>query len=832
MPASKADSDLAPYRARRSPDATPEPFGGTPTSGVARFVVQHHAARATHFDFRLELAGTLKSWAVPKGPSPDPADKRLAVRTEDHPLDYADFEGTIPAGNYGAGAVIVWDQGRWRPIGDPVAGLEQGKLLFELQGHKLRGNWTLVKTRRGPKDWLLIKEQDDYVDERGTAAYPADSVLSGLTVAERAAAKDPEQALLRRLRRLRVTGPAPGGRKLKPMLARSGPPFSHPDWLFEIKYDGYRLLAEKTEGTATLWSRNGHDLTATFPEIARAVLALPYPRFVLDGETVVHDHQGLPSFARLQKRGRLQRAADIRHAALGWPATLYAFDLLSLADYDLRPLALTQRKQLLAQLLPSVGTIRYCDHIRQQGEAMYRHAQQLGLEGIVAKRADSRYQSGRSDQWRKIAITRSDDFVIAGYTSPRGSQPGFGALLLAQYVEGTLHYRGRVGSGFTVRGLQEIAAALARLQPATAPAGAPAQRDTYWVSPVLVAEVRYKQLTLDGLLRAAVFQRLRDDKSAPECTSEQFDHKLPEPSPQSPRQDTSPLTTLTNTDKVFWPDQGYTKGDLLAYYESVAHWLLPFLRDRPVVLTRYPDGIDGKSFFQKDAPAYVPDWLRTEPIWSEQAQREIRYFVIDDLEMLRYVINMGTIPLHIWSSRAGSLEQPDWCIVDLDPKQASFADVVTIARELHRLCEVIGLDHAVKTSGATGLHILIPLGAGYTYAQSRNLGELLARVLLRRLGDIATITRSPAKRGAKVYLDYLQNRHGQTIAAPYAVRPLPGAPVSMPLAWREVNKGLNNARFNISNARARLRRRRDEFARVLTASVDLLPVLERLQAYL
>ena len=411
--------------------------------------MQKHAARVTHYDFRLEMEGVLRSWAVPRGPSPNPAEKRLAVHVEDHPLEYAAFEGRIPEGNYGAGAVIIWDRGTWSPVEDPLAGLAKGKLLFDLNGHKLRGRWTLIKTRRSEKDWLLIKERDAYASKESTDSYPADSVLSGLTVEELASGEDPANPILKELKRLGAAARRVDAAKAKPMLAERGEPFSKAGWLFEIKYDGYRLIAARSAGTTRLYSRAGHGLSATFPEIVTAIGALPFEHIVIDGEVVVHDARGLPSFARLQKRGRLTKKHDIARAALQYPATYYAFDLLGFGDYDLRALPLHERKRVLEQALPTLGAVRYSAHVEAQGEAMYKHMSELGLEGVLAKRADSRYVSGRSGDWLKIAIAKTDDFVVVGYTDPKGSQVGFGALLLAQYANGELVFMGRAGSGYS-----------------------------------------------------------------------------------------------------------------------------------------------------------------------------------------------------------------------------------------------------------------------------------------------------------------------------------------------------------------------------------------------
>jgi bifunctional non-homologous end joining protein LigD len=828
MVATKNNQKLATYREKRRADTTPEPFGSMRTSDT-RFVVQLHAARARHYDFRLEHDGVLVSWAVPKGPSPDPADKRLAVHVEDHPVDYINFEGIIPAGNYGAGAVIVWDRGRWEPAADFDAGMQSGKLLFDLYGYKLRGRFTLVKTKRGDKDWLLIKERDGYVREGNDARLPEDSVLSGLTVEALAAGENPEDAFVALCRKAGAKKSRIGFAGVKPMLATAGKPFSHPDWVFEIKYDGYRLLAGRDDGAVRLISRNGHPFEAVFPEIAEALAALPYGDFLLDGEAVVHDAEGLPSFAGLQQRGRLTRETDIGRASVRWPATLYAFDLLLFGGYDLRPLPLTARKRLLAELLPSAGPIKLSEHIAEAGEAMFARLAELGVEGIVAKRADSAYVGRRSSDWVKASARANDDFAVVGYTPPKGGNR-FGALLLAQRGTDGWAYAGRVGGGFSERDYAAIGPKLDEARAAQAPLGADNEKQAHWIEPALVVEVAFKQRSRNGRLRQPTFTSVRDDKSPEDCWLPGEDKPLPDvPKPLVTR----PAVEVTNSDKVFWPDEGYTKGDLVAYYRAVAPALLPYLADRPLVLTRYPDGINGKSFYQKDAPVYVPDWIRLQALWSEGSEREIRYFLIDSDEGLAYVANLGAIPLHIWSSRLGTLQHPDWCILDLDPKGAPFADVVKVARAIHRLCQAVALPNFVKTSGSTGLHVLIPLGARYTHEQSRSLAALLANWVVRELPDIATVARQIEARDNKVYVDFLQNGHGRLLVAPFSVRPVPGASVSMPLSWSQVNARLDMHRYTIASVPALLaRQRRDPWDGLFEQAADLPASLAQLEEFL
>jgi bifunctional non-homologous end joining protein LigD len=822
------DNLLRPYRQKRRSDATPEPFGrgGARGPGPLRFMVHHHAARNTHFDLRLEMEGVLRSWAVPKGPSPNVKDKRFAALVEDHPLEYGDFEGRIPDGNYGAGWTIVWDRGIWRPEGDPVAGLKAGKLLFELDGVKLHGMWTLVRMKSGDKDWLFIKETDPHADATlGTEDYPMNSVYSGQTIAELNAGKNPATRITRALARAgAVKRPIPLTAQ-KPMLASAGDAFDRAGWLFEIKYDGYRLICIKDGDSTRLVSRNGNDLSLTFPEIVLAVERLPYPSITLDGEAVCHDGAGLPSFARMQQRGRLNSMSAIDRAVAENPATLYAFDILAFGDYDLRDLALRQRKTFLRDALPLAGIIRFSDHIETEGRAMYQAAASLGLEGIVAKNGDARYRSGRSGEWIKVRIDQTDDFVIMGFR--RGDNREIRSLIVGQYIDGQLAYSGNVGSGLNQKHTKILDTAFAALADVPRPDDGPDNSDLAWKVPHLVCEVRYKELTPAGQLRHPVFLCLRDDKDPQECSREAHTRELAELAIEPEAVDKT--VHLSNTGKLFWPADGYSKGDMIEYYRLVSPWLLPWLADRPLVMTRYPDGIDGKSFFQKDAPEFVPDWIRIEKLWSDSTEREIGYFVVDCMEALLYIANMATIPLHVYHSRTSDLEHPDWCVLDLDPKEAPFKDVIRVAKAIHRLCDEIGLPNFVKTSGSTGLHILLPLRNRFTFEQSRVLGELLGRIVVHQLPDICTIVRSPAKRDGKVYIDYLQNGSGKLIASAYCVRPKPGAPVSMPIKWSEVTTRLRPDSYTIKNAITRLKRlKRDPAIDVLHTEVDLLAVLESL----
>jgi bifunctional non-homologous end joining protein LigD len=860
---------LDAYRKKRDPDRTPEPFGGRLPAGGRLFVVQKHAARWLHYDLRLEMDGVLKSWAVPKGPSVHPEEKRLAVHVEDHPIEYGDFEGVIPAGNYGAGSVIVWDHGWYRSTKpqDPLEQLARGKLEVEIFGHKMRGRWTLARMSGKDREWLLLKKADGAAlpleAPELTERYPQ-SVISGLTVEEMADASGRLAAVRARLDGLGAPRGEVNARAQPFTLATLGErAFSDPAWLYEIKYDGVRVLASRDGDRVTLYGRSGQDTTSRYPEVVRALRALPIQRFVVDGEIVALDDAGRPSFQRLQPRMALTDPREVVRAAAQWPAVGVFFDCLMLDDRDLRRLPLVDRKECLRLLVPPLGTARYGDHIVGEGRAFFDAASEQRLEGIVAKRAKSLYTGARTRDWVKIKCQRRQEFVIGGYTDPQGSRGYFGALHLGLY-EGPpaaprLVYVSKVGTGFDDALLKSISERLRPLSRATPPfegGAVPSGRGHHWVDPRLVCEVRFTDWTEDGGIRHPAFIGLREDKKPEDCRREGSDPpealSLPDGSglaavgglgggaasapPQleqeAPVATPRPRLQPTNVKKLFWPAEGYTKGDLIAYYERVAPLMLPYLKDRPLVLTRYPDGITGKSFYQKDAPDFAPAWVRTERIYSKDTERDIAYLVVDDVEMLRYVANSAAIPVHLWASRIPSLERPDWLVLDLDPKGAPFTDVVKVALALRRILDGLELPSYVKTSGATGLHILLPLGARYTYEQARTLARLLAVLGVEAEPEISTVARPLRSRGGKVYIDFGQNGHGQTIVAPYSLRPLPGAPASCPLEWREVTPRLDPASFNLSTIAARFEKMADPLRAVLGGGIDMAAAIERIQARL
>lgn len=788
-----------------------------------------------HWDLRLEIDGVLCSWAVPKAPSLDPDDKRLAVKVENHPLEYVHFEAVIPQGNYGAGPMICWDRGCFRPLVDPAAGLSDGEIKLELYGYKLRGAFTLVHTGkgkrgrgsgRGSNDWLLIKKRDDHAT---TEPCDPTSVLSGLTVEELGERAPRHRAVMAALAHL----PNKPVGVVKPMLCETADAaFSSDEWLYELKYDGFRMTAYGGAGRATLRYRSGLDSTERFPEIASAIRALPIAEVVLDGEVVVLDAEGKPDFHKLAARAQIARASEIQRAALTAPVTYVVFDLVAAGGHDLRALPLVERKAVLAAILPRLGPLEYSEHIVGKGEALLAAVVARGLEGVVAKKANSPYRSTRSKEWLKLKRDPEADFAICGYTPPKGGRIGIGALHLCVRCGDGWRYAGKAGSGFDdqqLAALETELAAMPRWKPSfPRPEGS---SDARWVEPAVACQVRYREWPEDSTLRHPVFVRMRRDKPVLECTMP-IRRTGEEPAQQAPVE--ADVATrelrLSNLEKVFWPGDGVTKGELVDYYRAVAPYMLPYLKDRPVVLSRYPDGITGETFYQKSAPDWVPPWLRTTTLWSEHSQREIHYVLLDDADGLAFVANLATIPIHAWASRIHDLEKPDWTIIDFDAKQGPKEYIVPLALATHRLCDQLGLPHVVKTSGQVGLHILIPLGGQCTFEQARTLAYLIGLLVEREHPDKATTARNPAARGPRVYLDWGQNAHGQLLVAPYSVRPVDGAPVSMPLMWDEVTPDLDPKRFHLRNALERITSRPDPCAPVLDTRPDLAAALAALEA--
>jgi bifunctional non-homologous end joining protein LigD len=824
--------DLKRYREKRDPNATPEPFGeetdarALPPGAPRAFVIQQHAARSMHWDFRLEIDGVLVSWALPKGPTLDPREKHFAAQTEDHPLEYADFEGIIPAGNYGAGAMILWDRGSYRTVEgrSPAEGLAAGKLDLLLLGHKLHGRFALVRMKgEGGKSWLWLSKVKNTPAGHQVVVTQPESVASGLTVSELREQVTRSEAVSELVRAARAPKRALSAGALDPMLAETTvEPFTRDGWIFELKYDGARVLAAKArDGSVKLVARSGRDVTRVYGEISRAVRHLPVSECVLDGEVVALDERGRASFERLQRRFRGEPEP---RGETNTPVVYFAFDVLSAEGHDLRGVPLLARKEILASFAPRVGFVRFADHIVGEGEALFEIARASELEGVVGKRADSRYESGRrSPSWQKIKVARSVALAIVGFTRGKGSRAALGALLLAWRKGEQFVYAGAVGSGLGEAALERLRKKLEASRVDASPVETVQKvPGAVWVRPELVCEVRYVEVTSAGLLRQPVFVRMRDDLEPSACDAPPGHDSTVEPEAPAPSSSPPPVEAqprLTRLDKVFWPVEGYTKGDLLAYYEEAWPWLAPYLRDRPLVLTRYPDGIEGKSFYQKNAPDFTPDWVMRENIEGTD------YFICNELRTLLHVINSGAIPLHVWSARRDALDRPDWLILDLDPKEAPFAHVVTIARHIHGLLEDLGAAHFVKTSGQAGLHVLVPLGRALDHDDARRLAEVLARAVCADLPEIATITRPVAARADRVYVDYLQNGRGKLIAATFSVRPRPHAPVSTPLHWSAVNAKLDPSKLTIKTALRRMRETGDPMLEVLGPGVNAVELL-------
>ncbi len=818
---------LQDYRKKRTFARTPEPKPvrapaaqrGPGASGLA-FVVHKHQATRLHYDLRLEHSGVLKSWAVPKGPSMDPRDKRLAIMVEDHPLTYKNFHGRIPEGEYGAGLVEIWDQGTY-DVGEGLgrarqeelveAALRKGHLDLRFNGRRLRGLFTLVhiEPRSGRKDnqWLLMKRHEPAPTAKPGGAVPAGTDPPGRPVS-------PDEADLEGAPR----GPFPG--PLEPMLATLvDGPFDRSGWSFEVKWDGFRSIAVVKKGKARLVSRNGRPLNARFPAVASALAGLTVDA-VLDGEVVAVDEKGRPDFQALQNSVRSGEGRIL----------YYVFDLLQVDGRDLRPLPLKRRQVLLRKLLPASSTVRLSDGIETKGRALFAAAERTGLEGIMAKDLSSPYRPGaRTGDWLKIKTGKRQEAVIAGFTRPRASRKYFGALVLGAYQDGRLVPVGNVGTGFTGNTLRSVYERLRPLVSAKPPFDpSPASRDAVtWVRPKLVCDVKFSQWTSDGLMRQPVFLGLRDDKAVREVERER-------PAPRQTAMERPEVRTraaLTHLDKVFWPREGFTKGDLVGYYARMAGWMLPYLKDRPQALNRHPDGIEGESFFQKNLTQAPPAWVKTVRLTSESEGKAIRYLVCQNKDTLIYEANLGCVELNIWSSSLPHLDSPDYIVLDFDPLETAFPAVVEAVLAAKRVLDELGLPAFCKTSGATGLHVYVPLEPRFTYDQAMELAHVVLLYVNRRNPDLTSLERSPAKRKGRVYLDYLQNRNGATMAAPYALRPREGAPVSMPLTWKEVTPRLDPLDFNIRTVPALMARRGDAWQDFYRKRVDLREALARVERW-
>jgi bifunctional non-homologous end joining protein LigD len=804
------------------------------------------------------MEGVLRSWAVPKGPSLNPAEKRLAMLTEDHPIDYGEFEGVIPKGNYGAGNVIIWDKGTYEMVDPktPEEGWREGKLHFVLHGKKLSGEWVLVRGSRDPKQWILFKVRDEHADpDIDITEQRPESVISGKLIEEvgqGTPAKHWVTPIERELERfeMKKAGKSPLPDLAQPMLATlAEKPFDNDDWLFELKLDGIRAIAVRQGMKLDMWTRNGKDLTRRFPTIAGALAALPVEAVILDGEIVALDENGRAHFQLLQPRIHLSRAKDIAAADEQIPAYFYAFDLLYINGYNLMKFPLIERKSVLQKLIPdNTGWIRYVDHVEGNGTAFFNAVEEHGLEGIVAKLKHSQYQQARTRHWLKIKTQQSDHFVVGGFTWPEGSRKFFGALLLGLYKNGDLIYVGRTGGGFDDRALADAHRQLQGLVTKKCPfREVPAEMtNSTWVQPKLVCDVRFNEWTSDRKLRAPIFQGFRDDIDAEQCRLEE---SLPQkaipsvavssggskvevrPDGRSFPASLAHRIEFTNLDKVFWPDDGYTKGDLIEYYDKIAPYLIPHLLDRPLVFERFPNGIYGESFYQKDAPDYTPGWIRTEQIWSEDVGRHIRYFVGADREQLLYIANSANIQQNPWMSRVQSLDFPDYLVFDLDPVEAPFATVQKVALVVRDVLDELGLRAYPKTSGASGIHVHLPLLENtFTYEDVRVFAGAIASIVAQRLPKLATIERVVRRRKAhEVYIDFLQNIRGKTVASVYSPRPRPGAPVSTPLKWQELERPIDPREFTIKTIFKRLENYGELFEAALSDRQDISGFLDVLR---
>ncbi len=878
---------LSTYKKKRSFDKTPEPEGGKPDKNQLRFVIQKHEASHLHYDFRLEMEGVLKSWAVPKGPSTDPSVKRLAMMVEDHPYDYRTFEGIIPKGNYGAGTVIVWDEGTYeiaetsaqdksKQEKDLLHQLYQGKIKFKLHGEKLKGEFALVKAAsRGENAWLLMKLEDEFASKKDITKED-ESVQSGKTIKEVAATSDVtwqsnRKAATKASKSQKKPVPvensieaslASKGRKsafpqnIKPMLATlASGPFDGSDWLFEIKWDGYRAVGYFNQDSVELRSRSNLNYTK-YSTIEAAMKLFDKP-VVVDGEIVALNEEGTADFQALQAFEKDGRKADLVY---------YLFDLLWWNGKDYTRLPLTERKEILRNIIPPDQTvIRYSDHITGSGTAFFNAAMEKGLEGIMGKKCDSTYEPGaRTKNWLKIKNNQKTEAIICGFTQGRNSRKYFGAIVLGKYKGSKLQYIGHSGSGFTEKSLKDLYKKLEPLITAKCPFEKPPKTNmpVTWVKPHYVCEVKFTEWTGEDLLRHPIFLGLREDKTAENEKNEKIvsppsnEEKAVKKEPVKKKRtkagakkggtdsrldevllsgDENEMTVevggrsikFTNLNKIYWPEEKITKRQMLNYYYSIIPFILPYMKDRPQSLNRHPNGIDKPGFYQKNVEGKVPDWIETYPYKSESDGEKKEFLVCTDEATIMYMASLGCIEMNPWHSRISAPENPDWCVIDLDPDTNSYDEVVEAALTVKDVLDQLDVPVFPKTSGATGMHLYIPFGAKYSYDQSRLFAQMIVEWVHQRIPSFTSLERSPSKRKGKIYLDFLQNRSIQTIAAPYSVRPKPHATVSTPLFWDEVKKGLTPTSFTIFSIKDRLKEVGDIFQPVLTKGIDLEKVLEK-----
>jgi bifunctional non-homologous end joining protein LigD len=816
------------YREKRSFDKTPEPAPSLqkPRSGPLSFCVQRHHATNLHYDFRLEIDGALKSWAVPKGPTLDPVEKRLAMMVEDHPLEYGGFEGVIPKGNYGAGSVMLWDRGTYEMLSEASTEeqLTRGDFKFYLNGKKLKGEFAIVRMKRGKgNEWLLLKKKDAFAAPGWNVDDYAVSVISGRTQEEIA------QGL--------SSVPAPSKEAdlpdVSPMLAQigQGTPPSGPGWLYEIKWDGVRAICYIQNGRLRMVSRNGNSMERQYPELSILPHHIKAKNAILDGEIAALDDRGLPSFELLQSRINVAEASAIATLSRNMPVVIFLFDLLFLDGRDLRGEPLAERKRRLKEILQPNDAIRYSDDFAGSGADLLEAAKAQGLEGIIAKRASSFYESRRTSDWVKYKLVSTDEFVLCGMI--KGEREPFGALALGIYDHGKLKWAGNVGTGFDRKKMDAIHARLLPLTTETCPLEPEKdlpKKGVIWTRPEVVGEVRFSNWTDDGKLRAPVWIGLRPDIDPQECTRDE---------PSEPKTLLDPTKSeeivtverhrlkFTNLNKLYYPKDNVAKRDLLNYYDAVAPLLVPHLQDRPLSLKRYPNGIDADFFFQKEVADSFPKWLHTAEADG------IMSVIGGDRATLLFLVNLGCIDHNPWMSRIDSLENPDYMLIDLDPQDCGYEKIVEAAYVVKAKLDLAELESYPKTTGGDGMHIFVPLAPLYTYEQVRSLAELLSHLVAGERPDLFTTPRAVAKRDkGKVYFDWQQIARGKTISAPYVLRAYLGAPVATPLAWCEVTPRLRPDQFNIRNALARFDRVGDLFAPVLNSTQEIGPALEKLSGHL
>ncbi len=788
---------LSEYNRKRDFALTAEPAGSPPArprkASALAFVIQKHDARNLHYDFRLELDGVLLSWAVPKGPSLDPSQKRLAIHVEDHPLSYGNFEGRIAAGQYGAGDVIVWDRGIWQPHGDPHKAYASGKLKFTLMGEKLSGDWALVRTRlkgSGDKEqWLLIKEQDPQArpaaDYDIVQAQPK-SVLSGASVGQ---TRKPAK-------RQKTQAPLP--EQFTAQLATLVDRAPAGDWQYEIKFDGYRMLARIRDGEVRLFTRNGHDWTDRLPRQIKALQALKLKDSWLDGEVVSLDAEGLPDFQALQNAFDIGRSLDIVY---------YLFDAPFLGGQDLRDAPLEERRAALKSALAASRSklLRFSEAFAAHPRDIFESACDLALEGVIGKRVGSPYVSRRSADWIKLKCRLRQEFVIVGYTRPQGSRTGFGALLLAVNEDAGLVYAGRVGTGFDQAALNALYAQLTRLECHASPLSKPLTRaqarGVHWVEPTLVGEVQFAEWTRDGVIRQAAFVGLRSDKPASQVIHEQPRSAKSLPIPAT-KTSGNPLT-ITHPDRVIDPQSGTQKQQLAQFYASISEWILPFLRGRPVSLLRAPEGIGGEQFFQKHTERLTITCIKQLP--AELDPGHARLLEIDSPDALIGAVQMGTVEFHTWGATAQKIDTPDLFVLDLDPDPAlPWKTMLEAAQLTLSVLDELGLQAFVKTSGGKGLHLVIPLARRDGWETVKAFAKAIAQFMTQQLPERFTATSGPKNRVGKIFVDYLRNARGASTVSAYSVRARPGLPVSVPVSRDELKSVRSAQQWTVANLHERL----------------------------